>query len=132
MKDLSFKAINLPLSRPICRAAVAFAVRKSQPNWVTIRLTKSVVAKLGWQRGSMLAPFADEKNRALLLLSDQRPTPESARRAYGKNGSLEISFPRVGIFAQWFSACSSTTEMPLVEATHGRLVVLVPTPKSTD
>ena len=121
----AFKALNVKTKNMVCPAPVAASVRKSTPKWVQLRFNKSVVKTTQFKAGSILTPFFDEENRALLLLSDQRPTPASARKCYGKEGSTMVEFPRQLILEDWFPV-GPMRPLELVEASHGRLVVVVP------
>ncbi len=123
--EFSFKPLVLNCKRKQCLAPVAASVRKTAKDWVTIRFRSEVLKKLGWKKGDVITPFADEQNRALLLLNDQRPVPESARKLYGKATTLEVAFPRDGVFSKWFLV-GPMRELPVAEVSHGRLVVTIP------
>ena len=123
--EFAFKALNVKAKVNICPAPVAASVRKSAPKWVQLRFDKSVIKITQFKAGSVLTPFFDEANRALLLLSDQRPIPANARKCYGKEGSTMVEFPRQLVLEDWFPV-GPMRPLELVEASHGRLVVVVP------
>lgn len=91
-----------------------------------MRIDKKTAKIMNIKLGStLLTPFIDEENRALLFVSDQRPVPKTARRVYGKDGSLIIDLPRQGALEKWFSI-GPIRPMTLIEASPGRLVITVP------
>lgn len=123
--EFAFKALNVQAKNTNCPAPVAASVRKSASKWVQLRFNKSIMKATQFKAGSILTPFFDEKNRALLLLSDQRPTPANARKCYGKEGSTMVEFPRQLVLVEWFQV-GPIRPLELIEASHGRLVVVVP------
>lgn len=131
--DYSFKPVTFANAKVVNHEPVAAAVRASTKTRVTIRIDVTTAKKCAFKAGDMLTPFLDSENRALLLLSDQRPLPTSARRLWGKSdspkSSLEIEFPRMDGFDDLFHV-GPMRGMILREASHGRLVFTVP--KSTN
>jgi hypothetical protein len=126
--DYSFKSITFTGARVITHDPVAASVRPTTPNRVSIRINAATIKKCAFKPGDMLTPFVDVENRAVLLLSDQRPLPASARKLWGKGrdtGSLEIEFPRTDDFEELFPI-APVRGMVLREASHGRLVFTVP------
>jgi hypothetical protein len=126
--DYSFKSITFSGARIITHDPVAASVRPTTPNRVSIRINAATIKKCAFKPGDMLTPFVDVENRAVLLLSDQRPLPASARKLWGKGkhtGSLEIEFPRTDDFEELFPV-ALMRGMVLREASHGRLVFTVP------
>lgn len=124
--EFSFKKMEYTGQVTYCPAPVAASVRKSSPRWVTMRIDKKTAKVMDIKIGqSLLTPFIDEENRALLFVSDQRPVPKTARRVYGKDGSLIIDLPRQGTLEKWFPI-GPIRPMTLVEVSHGRLVITVP------
>jgi hypothetical protein len=126
--DYSFKPVAFHGVRVYTHDPVAAAVRGSTKNRVTIRLSAEIVKKCAFKEGDLLTPFVDMEHRAVLLLSDQRPVPSSARKLWGKGTAgtaLEVEFPRVDDLADLFPV-SSMRGMTLREASHGRIVFTVP------
>lgn len=127
--DYSFQAVTFANAKVINHDPIAAAVRKSTKNRVTIRISREAAKKCAFKAGDMLVPFLDVANRAVLLLSDQRPVPMSARKLWGKaegpKGCYEIEFPRTDGFDDLFDV-SPMRGMVLREASHGRLVFTVP------
>lgn len=127
--DYSFQAVTFANAKVINHDPVAAAVRKSTINRVAIRISYEAAKKCAFKEGDMLTPFLDVANRAVLLLSDQRPLPASARKLWvkkaGSKCSLEIEFPRTDGFDDLFDV-SPMRGMVLREASHGRLVFTVP------
>jgi hypothetical protein len=126
--DYSFKTVTFTGARVITHDPVAASVRPTTPNRVSIRINAATIKKCAFKPGDMLTPFVDLENRAVLLLSDQRPLPASARKLWGKGkhaGSLEIEFPRTDDFEELFPI-APVRGMVLREASHGRLVFTVP------
>ncbi len=123
--DYSFKPVAFKSARAITLDPVAATVRKTTQTRVSIRLNPDVVKKCAYKAGDALTPFVDMANRTILLLSDQRPIPTSARKLHGKGGTLEVEFPRTDDFKELF-AVANMRGMLLREASHGRLVFTVP------
>jgi len=122
--EFAFKALNVQVKQPVA-APVAASVRKSQPRYVLIRIDAATVKKTQFREGSILSPFVDEANRAILLLSDQRPTPPGARKCTAKDNQVLVELPRQQVLESWFPV-GPMRPLELVEASHGRLVVVVP------
>jgi hypothetical protein len=122
--EYAFKALNFKVKQAVT-TPVAASVRKSQPTYVLIRIDAATAKKTQFRAGSILSPFVDEANRAILLLSDQRPTPPGARKCTGKDNQVCVELPRQLILEKWF-AVGPMRPLELVEASHGRLVVVVP------
>jgi hypothetical protein len=128
--DYSFKAVTFNNARVVNHDPVAASVRESTKTRVTLRINAATVKRCSFKAGDLLTPFVDVQNRAVLLLSDQRPTPESARKLWGKGSaskSLEVEFPRTDDFEELFPV-APLRGMVLREAAHGRLVFTVPKP----
>jgi hypothetical protein len=126
--DYSFKTVTFTGARVITHDPVAASVRPTTPNRVAIRIDAATIKRCAFKAGDMLTPFIDLENRAVLLLSGQRPIPESARKLWGKgknSGTLEIEFPRTDGFEELFPV-ALMRGMVLREASHGRLVFTVP------
>lgn len=129
--DYSFKTITFTNARALCKDPVAATVRESTKTRVTFRIDTATAKKCLFKPGDMLTPFVDLENRAVLLLSDMRPLPLSARRLWGKQATkitpLEIEFPRTDGFDDLFPV-GPIRGMILREASHGRLMFSVPKP----
>jgi hypothetical protein len=126
--DYSFKSITFSGARVVTHDPVAASVRPTTPNRVTIRIDAATIKRCAFKAGDMLTPFLDVENRAILLLSGQRPLPTYARKLWGKGkhaGSLEVEFPRTDEFEDLFPI-APIRGMVLREASHGRLVFTVP------
>ena len=125
--EFSFKPVTLKSPRPVCHAPVAATVRKCRPGWVSLRINGEVMKRTGWKAGAVLSPFLDETNRAILLLSDQRPIPDGSRKLYTDKGTSHIiDFPLDGPLKEWFGGPGPMRPMVLIEAKPGRLVFQVP------
>jgi len=126
--DYSFKSVTFTGARVITHDPVAASVRPTTPNRVAIRIDAATIKRCAFKTGDALTPFVDLENRAVLLLSDMRPLPPSARKLWGKGNnsrSLEIEFPRTDDFEELFPI-APVRGMVLREASHGRLVFTVP------
>jgi hypothetical protein len=127
--EFAFQSVIFSNARVINHDPVAAAVRKTTINRVSIRISHDVAKKCAFKEGDMLVPFLDVANRAVLLLSGQRPVPASARKLWNKKGStkgsFEIEFPRTDGFDELFDE-APMRGMVLREASHGRLVFTVP------
>jgi hypothetical protein len=125
--DFSFKPTTLLGQKPVCHASVAASIRKSRPTYVCFRFTQDILKATGWKSGTVLTLFTDEANKAILLLSDQRPVPDGSRKLTNKKGTVDIEFPNEGIFLEWFgSKPFPQRPMRLIEAKPGRLVFQIP------
>ena len=129
--DYSFKTITFSNARQLCKDPIAATVRESTKTRVTFRIDRATAKKCAYKAGDMLTPFLDLENRAVLLLSDIRPLPLSARRLWSKQATestaLEIEFPRTDGFDDLFPV-GPIRGMILREASHGRLMFTVPKP----
>lgn len=126
--EFSFRVLESTMKIAHCPAPVAASVRKSAKRWVTIRFDKKTSEMAGLKIGdsaTVLTPFLDESNRALLLLSGQRPIPPSSRKVYGKDAMRMIELPRQGVLAEWFQP-GPIRAMNLVEVSPGRILITVP------
>lgn len=127
--EYAFQAVTFANAKVVNYDPVAASVRKSTKNRVTIRISYEAAKKCAFKAGDMLTPYLDIANRAVLLLSDQRPLPTSARKLWAKSvsakASLEIEFPRMDGFDDLFNV-GPLRGMILREASHGRLVFTVP------
>lgn len=121
----SFKAYTAVPKNTSCPAPVAASVRASRENWVCFRINKETSKTLQIKPGTLLSPFIDEPNRAILLLSDQRPTPVGARKVSEKDSHCFVEFPRKHPFDQWFPK-GRILPMEISEASPGRLVIVAP------
>jgi hypothetical protein len=122
--DFSFKSLNVLPSKTQCPAPVAASRRKSAPGWVLIRFDLGIQKTPQFKNGTMLTPFYDEANRALLFLSDQRPTPPNARKCYVNARTVIVELPAKDVLKEWFPL-GPMRALSVVEASHGRLVVTV-------
>jgi hypothetical protein len=129
MTPYSFKAITFSNVRAIIPNPVAASVRKSNPKLVNIRIAADLAKKCAFKPNELITPFVDAENRAVLLLSGQRPAPKSSRPIHSKgdggNRAMEIDFPRADEFAELFPE-RGMRGMELKEAGAGRLVFVVP------
>lgn len=122
--EFSFKAFNFHV-RSNCVSPVAASVRKSEAKWINIRIMKEVADKANFKAGEIVSTFIDEKNRALLFVTGQRPIPPGSRKIYGKDGNSFFDLPRQGVLVEWFPQ-GPIRGMILIETSHGRMVVQVP------
>lgn len=129
MTPYSFKAITFSNVRVAITNPVAASVRKSNPRLVNIRISADLAKKCAFQPNELITPFVDVENRAILLLSGQRPMPKSARpihpKSAGAKRAMEIDFPRADELAELFPE-HGMRGMELKEAGAGRLVFVVP------
>jgi hypothetical protein len=125
--EFSFKSVKFDGFREMVSQPIAASVRESNTNFVTIRISQDLVKKCCFKVGDMITPFLDEANRTVLLLSDQRPLPKTARKVTNRQNVnyYQIDFPRRGELADIFQV-SPMRAMILREAAHGRLVFTVP------
>jgi hypothetical protein len=123
--EFSFRVMDGPKRIALCPAPVAAAVRRSAKRWIVIRFDKQTSKAAGLKTGTLLTTFIDEGNRALLLLSDQRPIPPCSRRVYGKEAQCFVELPRQGILEEWFQP-GPIRPMNLVEVSPGRILITVP------
>ena len=122
----AFKEVRLVNTRTMVKEPVAAAVHKSNTRRVTIRIDAVTAKRCGFQDGDVLTPFMDLPNKAILLLSGQKPSLASRHlRSKPVGAMLEIEFPRVDDFAEVFPVLPIRA-MDLKEAKAGRLVFVVP------
>lgn len=125
--SFSFQPVTFSGVREVVPEPVAAAVRASSKTKVTMRIAPALAKKCAFKAGDFLTPFVDEPNRTILLLSDQRPLPKSARKVWqdGEKAPAVIEFPRNGILEEFFPV-APMRGMILREASHGRLVFSIP------
>ena len=127
----SFKPVQFTKVRRMITAPVAASVRKSNTRLVNIRIDAATAKRCGFAPGELITPFVDIANRAVLLLSGQRPLPAAARpirsKGSAKSTTMEIDFPRADELAELFPSLP-IRPMDMKEAGMGRLVFVVPNP----
>ena len=128
--QFAFKPVAFANVRTACTAPVGASVRLSNKRTLTIRINAATSARCHFKKGELIVPFVDLPNRAVLLLSGQRPIPKAARPLYAKTkgkGAFEIEYPRVDELAELFAPLPMRG-MDLREAAPGRMVFVVPSP----
>lgn len=125
--EFAFKPVTFKSCKRSIAAPVSASVNKSSKGRVSFRLKESVLKTAKLAPGDALTPFLDIPNRAILLLSGQRPLPDSSRKIYETTGTAcVIEFPRCDGFDKLFPGIAPAIGLEMVECMAGRILLVVP------
>jgi hypothetical protein len=131
MSDYKFKAVKFDGIRKPCNSMISASVHKSQPHRLTIRFREDAIKRGKISAGQYYTPFVDLENRALLLLSSERPVPDEARKVLQTSGIARvIEFPRANEIAQLLPGVTSAMALDVRECIPGRILLVFPKPKT--